>query len=60
MAIPAPFPASTAIPPRFRKDMPMEPDREQPPAELERLRTETEKLKAEAAKLMAQARRCAR
>ena len=39
MATPAPFPTSTAIPLRFRKDMPMQPDREQPPAELERLRT---------------------
>ena len=35
----------------------MEPDREQPPAEFERLRPETEKLEAEAAKLMAEARR---
>ena len=35
----------------------MEPDREQPPAEVERLRAETEKLEAEAAKLMAEARR---
>lgn len=35
----------------------MEPDREQPPAEAERLRAETEKLEAETAKLMAEARR---
>ena len=35
----------------------MEPDREQPPAEVERLRAETEKLEAETAKLMAEARR---
>ena len=35
----------------------MEPDREQPPAEAERLRAEIEKLKAEAAKLMAESRR---
>jgi len=37
--------------------MPMEPDREQPPTEAERLLAETEKLKAEAAKLMAESRR---
>lgn len=37
----------------------MEPDREQPPAEVERLRAETEKLEAETAKLMAEARRFA-
>ena len=35
----------------------MEPDREQPPTEAERLRAETLKLEAEAAKLMAEARR---
>ena len=35
----------------------MEPDREPPPAEVERLRAETAKLEAEAAKLMAEARR---
>ena len=35
----------------------MEPDREQPPAEFERLRAETGKLKAEAAMLMAEGRR---
>ena len=44
----APFSTSTAIPPRFWKDMPMEPDREQPPTEVERLRAEIEKLQAEA------------
>jgi len=37
--------------------MPMEPDREQPPAEAARLWAETEKLEAEAVKLMAEARR---
>ena len=35
----------------------MGPDREQPPAEAERLRAETEKVEAEAVKLMAEARR---
>ena len=35
----------------------MEPDREQPPTEAERLWAETQKLKAKAAKLMAESRR---
>ncbi len=29
------------LPPRFRKGMPTEPDREQPPGDFERLRAET-------------------
>lgn len=56
MAIPAPFSASTAIPPRFRKDLSIEQGREQPLAGGGGLRAEIEKLATEAAKLVVEAR----